>query len=244
MSQRFFSETPVAGPAIELGPLEAQHLTRVMRAKVGDPLIVFDNSGAEFAAEVASIRRSAVEVRILERREIDRESPCRITIAAALPKGDRQKTMVEKLVELGVSTLVPLETTRQVARLSDNVLDRLRRTVIEASKQCGRNRLMEITEGATLPDWVQAADPQAARWLAHPGGQPLYSLATAASPAAGVCCAIGPEGGFTDEEVALAEAAGWRWISLGPRILRVETAAMALAAVLGAAAQVDAGNGP
>ncbi|MEO8496758.1 MAG: RsmE family RNA methyltransferase, partial [Planctomycetota bacterium] len=135
MSRRFFVDLPIADEAAVLTGQEAQHLSKVMRAKVGDELILFDGSGAEFTARVAKIGRSEVDLSIIERCEVDRELPFRLVIGVALPKGDRQRWLVEKLVELGVAELVPLVTIRSVAQPSGNALERLQRAVVEASKQ-------------------------------------------------------------------------------------------------------------
>jgi 16S rRNA (uracil1498-N3)-methyltransferase len=126
---------------------------------------------------------------------------------------------------------VPLVTARGVAQPADQTLKRLRRAVVEASKQCGRNRLLCIEEPRAVPDFLANAPNTAQRVLAHPmtTSTPLSQIAPRVSPA-GSYGAIGPEGGFTDEE--LTAATGWQRISLGPRILRIETAAIALAAWL------------
>ena len=144
MSERFFVEQPISGSTAELVDTEAQHLAKVMRAAVGDEVVLFDGSGAEFAAKVARIAKSAVTLEVVERREINREPRVELTLAVALPKGERQKWLVEKLTELGAARLVPLITERGVAQPVDAAVARLSRAVIEASKQCGRNRLMEI----------------------------------------------------------------------------------------------------
>src|SRR3954468_10272635 len=144
MSERFFSPRPITAGGMMLDGPEAHHLLHVMRAAVGDEITLFDGSGAEFRATVETVRRTDAELRIVERNEIDRELPFELVVGVALPKGDRQKWLVEKLTELGVSTLIPLITERSVSQPTGNVLERLRRTVIEAAKQCGRNRLMQI----------------------------------------------------------------------------------------------------
>jgi 16S rRNA (uracil1498-N3)-methyltransferase len=226
MSQRFFVETPI-GDAARLTDAEAQHLVKVMRAKVGDDVTLFDGTGWEFSGRISGIGKSAVDLDIVERRQVDRELRHSLTLAVSLPKGDRQKVLVEKLVELGVTRLVPLETQRSVAEATPAALIRLRRQVIEASKQCGRNRLMEIGEPQSLEQTLAQTPAALRRVLAHPSGEPIKEIAV--EPAV---VAVGPEGGFTDEEVALAESAGWEIVALGPRILRVETAAIALAALL------------
>lgn len=232
MSERFFVETPIGdAPTALLLDAEAHHLAKVMRAAVGTEVIAFDGSGYEFVAKVQRISKTNVELEIVERQAVDRELPFPLTLAVALPKGDRQKVLVEKLVELGVTRLVPLETRRGVAEATDSALARLRRQVIEASKQCRRNRLMEIAAPRSVEQLLGEIPRSERRLFAHPTGQSLAAFANCEP----TTVAIGPEGGFSDEEVALAQAAGWQVVALGPRILRIETAAVALAAVLGAA---------
>lgn len=231
MSRRFFVDSPITGENACLTGQEAQHLSKVMRAQIGDELILFDGSGAEFTARVDKITRSEVTLSIIERYAIDRELSFRLVVGVALPKGDRQRWLVEKLVELGVSELVPLITARSVAQPSGNALDRLRRAVVEASKQCGRNRLMEIEAERSLEAFFSATSNASLRLIAHPP-----KTDEAASSWRGysdeVAVAIGPEGGFTDEEVRLSKQHGWQTTSLGSRILRTETAAVAIASVL------------
>jgi len=173
------------------------------------------------------------------RHEIDRELSFPVVVAVALPKGDRQKWLVEKLVELGVTQLVPLATERSVALPSEAAIERIGRAVIEASKQCGRNRLMEITAGVPWQEFVETTggstahgrtrpQPRETCYLfAHPGGQAVAELQLIRRMP--TTLAIGPEGGWADGEAALAVEHGWQKIDLGPRLLRVETAAVALA---------------
>jgi 16S rRNA (uracil1498-N3)-methyltransferase len=232
MSERFFVDTPITADRVTLSGPEAHHLARVMRAEVGDRVTLFDGGGCEFAAEIESISKSHVELVVHQRREVNRELSVPFTLAVALPKGDRQRWLVEKAVELGVSELIPLETRRGVAQPSASALDRLRRTVIEASKQCGRNRLLEIAAPQLWQTFVATVKPDALRIVAHLGGLKLRTAwpTDATLPAHGVLAAIGPEGGFTEEEIAQAVTMGWQAVDLGPRTLRVETAVVALAA--------------
>jgi 16S rRNA (uracil1498-N3)-methyltransferase len=234
MSDRFFSETPITGERATLDGPEAHHLLHVMRGRVGDRVTAFDDNGAEFDAEIAKCGRANVEIRILERREVDRELPFELIVGVSLPKGDRQKWLVEKLTELGATNLVPLETERGVAQPTASALDRLRRSTIEAAKQCGRNRLMKVAAPQSWKDYVkaQSSATKSRRLVAHFGGAPLTDLNLA--EAIPTQLAVGPEGGFTDDEIAAAVAAGWQIVDLGPRILRVETAAVVLVAVVAA----------
>jgi 16S rRNA (uracil1498-N3)-methyltransferase len=236
---RYFSESVIKGDSAALSGVEAQHLIRVMRARTGTQLLLFDGHGSEYLAEVERVGRSEVALSILERRDVDRELPIDISLAVSLPKGDRQKWLVEKAVELGVRRIVPLMTSRSVAQPVQQAVARLQRAVIEASKQCGRNRLMQIGQPQEWPEFVSATEDVPTRLLAHPEGKAhdgskrscpvLPSDEAIADP---VLLAVGPEGGFTAEEVALATAAGWRPVDLGPRILRVETAAIFLVAMV------------
>jgi 16S rRNA (uracil1498-N3)-methyltransferase len=245
VADRYFSQRPISEDRVVLSGPEAHHLVHVMRAKPGSRVVLFDGSGVEFLAQVDRIERSRVRLAVLSHQKVDRELPLELTLGVALPKGDRQRWLVEKAVELGVARMVPLVTARSVARYprvwrpiqadqrQGSMAGRLRRTAIEASKQCGRNRLMEITPPRAWPDYVAEAAEAPCRLLAQPGGHaPTPGPLSAADPAGPVFLAVGPEGGFTDDEVSLATAAGWQTIDLGPRILRVETAALVLVAMV------------
>jgi 16S rRNA (uracil1498-N3)-methyltransferase len=234
MSERYFVSTLIQSDTVELDENESRHLSKVLRRKVGDVISVFDGSGAEFTATVASISKKSVEISINQRLEIDRELACPVELAVALPKGDRQRWLVEKCVELGVTRLIPLETTRGVAQPVEKAIARLQRAVIEASKQCRRNKLMVIDSPMSIAkfaeDSSEESNDQLLRWIAHPTGETVGDVAGGGSD---VQCLIGPEGGFTDEEVATAQSAGFRPVSFGARILRIETAALYAAVVAG-----------
>jgi 16S rRNA (uracil1498-N3)-methyltransferase len=230
MSDRYFVDNPISGDRVTLSGPEAHHLIHVMRAMPGTRVTLFDGGGDDFTAAVHRVGRNEVELSILSRASINRELPFELTLGVALPKGDRQKWLVEKAVELGVTRIVPLRTDRAVAQPVEQALARLRRAVIEASKQCGRNRLLRIDEPQSWPAFVAGAADSVCRLLAHPGAAANDQLASSIGSRA-VIAAIGPEGGFTDDEVALAVSAGWQLVNLGPRILRVETAAILLAAM-------------
>jgi 16S rRNA (uracil1498-N3)-methyltransferase len=234
MADRYFADAPLSvGHAVLAGP-ETHHLIHVMRAARGMKVVLFDGGGVEFSAVVDRVARSTVELTVLAREEIDRELPFELTLGVALPKGDRQKWLVEKAVELGVTRVVPLLTERGVAQPVEQALARLRRAVIEASKQCGRNRLMEINNPQAWPDFVRR-DPAetTCRLLAQPGGRhPGNQFAATGETPDRWLLAVGPEGGFTDEEVSTAISAGWHTVDLGPRTLRVETAALVMASMV------------
>jgi len=226
MSERFFlAEPPSHGRGRLVGD-EARHLVRVMRCRVGDEVVAFDGRGTSWRARVASIGRdeAVLDLGAAVVEAATRDAP--LTLAVALPKGDRQKWLVEKLTELGVPRLVPLVTTRGVAEATPAAVERLGRSVIEACKQCGRDTLMAIAEPRTVAEVVAAHRATGGIVVADRGCAPLAGFDRP------VVALVGPEGGFTAEELVAVEAAGGRRVSLGPHVLRIETAAIALAARL------------
>jgi 16S rRNA (uracil1498-N3)-methyltransferase len=227
MAERFYLNCGLAPGPVELDGPEAHHLATVCRLRPGDRVYLFNGDGHQYPAEVVATGRR-VSLRVLGVETTARELGFRLEVAAPLPKGDRGQFLVEKLTELGVTAFVPLRTARTVVQPREAKLERLHRQVIEASKQCGRNVLMTVGELADWEAYTGRADLPETRLVAHPGGEEAWT----AVPAAGVVVAVGPEGGFTDEEITLARDRGWRVVGLGPRVLRMETAALALAARL------------
>ena len=138
-------------------------------ARPGDQVVLFDGSGAEFRARIDRLGRAEIDLTVFGRELVDREAATAITLGVALPKGDRQRWLVEKAVELGVARLVPLSSDCSEDRLSASRLERLRRAVIEASKQCGRNVLMEIASPAEIEALLAGGQRRQLRWIAQPG---------------------------------------------------------------------------
>jgi len=237
-------ELPNQG-TVELPTNEAHHASRVLRCSKDDAIVLFDGLGNEAMATIQSIDKRTVSVAIHSTSFAPRDHSGRLHFAIAMPKGDRQRNTIEKLVELGVDSLSPLETTRSVAVVNEANAERLDRYVVEACKQCGRNRLMSIRPKLSVND-IRAysnsivsnqESDSIAIWILHPKieGQPSHSIHGANSLAKShekLLFLVGPEGGFTDQEVVEAVGQGCRILSLGDRIQRVETAA-ATAAVLG-----------
>lgn len=230
---------------VELPADEAHHASRVLRCSKGDTIVLFDGMGNQAMATIESLDKRSVTATIGSFVFAPRDHAGRLHFAIAMPKGDRQRNTIEKLVELGVDSLSPLDTARSVAVVNDANSERLKRYVEEASKQCGRNRLMSIRKTLQMGEMKSFADSLVPNetsvsfqiWILHPeiDGQSAYSIHSAsaiASPNQGLLFLIGPEGGFTDAEVKEAVQQGARILSLGERIQRVETAA-STAAVLG-----------
>jgi len=233
MSRRFYAPQNWDQSPLRLEDDEAHHLRHVLRLGVGDEVIVFDGRGIEATARIVTVTKSAAELMLLERRPGPAESPVALTLATAVPKGDRFSWLVEKATELGITRLIPLSTDRTVVEAGAGKLERLRKTIIAASKQCGRARLMELTELMAWSDFVEQEIPHGDTYIADPSGDHCdFAALTVSRP---VLLVVGPEGGFTEFELESACDAGASLISLGPRILRIETAAVALAAIFGAA---------
>ena len=223
---------------IALPPEEAHHAGSVLRLQVGDGLVLFDGAGREAQARVYSAAKKTIEVEIESVAEVNRESRRKLTIAIALPKGDRQKWLIEKCVELGVAQILPLDVERSVAKAEKQVVERLERQVIEASKQCRRNTLMKILDPMKWSEFLkriasgdsELINNDCLKLIAHPGGISVQDALAKVGEDGDVIVAIGPEGGFTEEECASAVDSGFEQLSLCARILRIETAAISLAA--------------
>jgi 16S rRNA (uracil1498-N3)-methyltransferase len=226
MADRFYTDQPLGLGDVVLEGAEAHHLAHVRRLEVGERVTLFNGDGKAYRALIESIRKRSVRLRVERIETPTTELGFRLEIASALPKGDRLDYLIEKLTELGATDFVPLQTARSIVQPKEPRLEKLRRAVIESSKQCGRNVLMRVLPPVMWADYCLRPSLPQRRFVAQPGGETLRKQL----PTDGdIAFAVGPEGGFTDEEVAEARQAGWEVVSLGPRTLRVETAAVVLA---------------
>lgn len=227
MSERFYINSPLKPGLVILQGAEAHHLARVSRVRPGDRVCLFNGNGLDYLAEVGQVERRSVELVVQAVEAPRRELGFRLEVAAPLPKGDRGQFLIEKLTELGATSFVPLRCRRSVVHPGETRFEKLERYVIEASKQCGRNVLMKIEPLADWADYCRRGDLPPLRILGHPGGESPRQRTRGDA-----VIAVGPEGGLLEEEVDMARTAGWELLDLGPRILRVETAALVLAAAL------------
>ncbi|HEV3164851.1 MAG TPA: RsmE family RNA methyltransferase [Isosphaeraceae bacterium] len=230
MADRFYCPDRGVEGQVTLSGDEAHHLARVRRVGPGMVVELFDGRGWASLAEVCLVERDRVELALVGEPLPDRAAPVKLTLATAVPKGDRFDWLVEKATELGVARLVPVITERSVVDPRGAKLERLRRVVVEAAKQCGRNVLMDLERPVPWPDYL-GNEPAPLRLLAHPGGLPSLDWPDIESGQA-VALGIGPEGGFTESEVEAASASGWKAVCLGCTLLRVETAGLAGAAAI------------
>lgn len=236
---RIHQAVPLAsGRQIELDAQATAHLTRVLRLRAGDALVVFNGDGdGEYAARVLEIGRRAARIEIGEFSPGGPESPLELVLVQGISRGERMDYTVQKAVELGVSRIVPVLTERTVVNLKGDRAARRREhwqaVVNSACEQSGRNRVPAVAEPLRLTDCLASCESSPRDGLRlvlhHRAGAGLAGMSPPAGP---VTLLVGPEGGLSGAEIASAEQAGFRPLRLGPRVLRTETAAVAGLAVL------------
>jgi 16S rRNA (uracil1498-N3)-methyltransferase len=207
---------------------EARHLAQVLRMKPGDPVIVFDGHGRRAAAEILSVSRDRVPLKLGEILPSRAPLPA-ITLAQAIPKGKNMDLIVQKSVELGIAAIQPLVTRHTVVQPGDGKSEKWRRNALEACKQCGQDTLPEIAEPLAFDRWIATqADAPGLKLIASlaPGARPLRTVLRENPGTPAATLLVGPEGDFSAEETTAALAAGFLPISLGSIVLRVETATL------------------
>jgi 16S rRNA (uracil1498-N3)-methyltransferase len=234
-----FVDVPLsAGEALALPAAPAAHLVRVLRLGVGDAVVLFNGRGGEYSATIESTQRDRVQVRIGTHSPIDRESALSTTLLQGIARGEKMDHVIQKATELGVTRLIPVMSARSTVRLDAQGAARKQQhwqsVAIAACEQSGRNRVPTVESPMSLADACAAADAVLKLALVPTAGAlPLRSLlgSTAAAPAS-IAMLVGPEGGLDEDEVRIAQHAGFVGCTLGPRILRTETAAPAVLAAL------------
>jgi len=220
-----------AGDELALPARAAHHLVKVLRHRVGDRVTLFDGRGREALAEIVTAhRRHGCSVRVIETVAASRESPLRIELIQGLSRGEKMDLVIQKAVELGVSTIRPIISQRSEVRPDKSAASRLARwqeIVIGACEQSGRAQLPEVHAPVAIEEVTAGAST---RLLLHP--EATRRLAERPPAENGVSIAIGPEGGFSEQDVALLERKGFHGVRFGPRILRTETAGIAAVSAL------------
>jgi 16S rRNA (uracil1498-N3)-methyltransferase len=235
------------GSVVELARDTASHLAKVLRARSGDEIVLFNGDGREYMGAIEAVRGSRISAAIGAARPVDRESTFQITLVQCVPRGDRMDFIVQKATELGVERIVPVLSQRSVVRLDEaqaiSKQAHWQAVAVSACEQCGRNRLPRMEAPRPLLSYLgglaSAAPPAGIlRLILEPDrsqppqdGERTLSSGTPA-PAAGAEIAIGPEGGFAPEELEAFELCTFARVGLGPRVLRTETAAIAAIVVL------------
>ena len=221
-----------AGTVVVLADEAAHHISRVLRLRLGNPLILFDGRGGEYDAEISKVNKRNIEVHINQYQEVDNEPQLHITLAQGISRGQKMDFILQKAVELGVDRIIPVMTEYGNVRLDEErqqkKIKHWNGVIISACEQCGRNKIPEIVAPLSFDECLgidAGTDRGMTKIVLHPGtGGRLSKLAKAEG---GIMLLVGPEGGFSDDEIEKACAADYQIINIGPRILRTETAALA-----------------
>ena len=231
---RFYCREALApGAHIELPEPVARHAVRVLRLPPGTPLVLFDGRGGEYPAILERIERDRAFAELGAWREIERESGLAVTLVQAVQAGEKMDFTIQKAVELGVGTIVPVDSRRSVIRLSGERAGKRvahwQGVAAAACEQCGRNRVPLVAPLEKLENWLARPAGDSLRLMLAPGAELAL---TELAPAKNVQLLVGAEGGLDPQEVIAAQQAGFRAVRLGPRVLRTETAALAALAAM------------
>jgi 16S rRNA (uracil1498-N3)-methyltransferase len=226
-AQQLSSDTLVV-----LEPEPSQHLTRVLRLRVGDSVTLFDGSGGAYPGNITAADKRHVQVLTGSRLQQECESPLSIHLGIAISRGERMDWLVQKSTELGVRSLTPLSTEHTGVKLTGDraakKIQHWQHIAISACEQCGRNRVPTIHPLQTLDSWLESTVAERKFVLHHRAD----SNATAGEAPTSTALLVGPEGGLSEGEIETAEQAGYISLRLGPRVLRTETAPLAASAIL------------
>jgi 16S rRNA (uracil1498-N3)-methyltransferase len=232
---RVFIEQPLNHGGQILLPVDAaRHLVQVLRMRIGEHFILFNGQGGEYEATLQAVSKRETVATVGTFHDVNRESPLHITLAQCVSKGDRMDYTLQKAVELGVTEIVPLLSSRTVVKFDaerwERKLEHWQGIVVSACEQSGRTRLPALRAVAELSHWLRYSQTDSIKLVLAPGAREgLRKLKSTVKP---VTLLVGPEGGFSDIEIIQAEALGFAPLSLGPRVLRTETAGVAALAAI------------
>jgi len=232
---RFFCPA-LTDDRVDLSSEEAHHARTVLRLRAGDEVLVFDGQGTEALARLDQVSRERVSLTLGERVRVPYEHPIRLTLAVAMPRAQRQHVLFEKCSEIGVEAVWPVEYERSVVRPGSGTQAKGQRTALEAAKQARRAWVPSVEKSQSFAATLGRAGSfdRAAVLTPVPEAVPLVRLLASGRAGERLLVWIGPEGGLTAEELASARQAGAQMASLGPTILRIETAAIVTASLAAA----------
>jgi 16S rRNA (uracil1498-N3)-methyltransferase len=232
----------IPSPHIENGLLkiegdEVRHIRKVLRLKTGDEIFVFDGLGREFEGMIIEERRTSVMVKIQRSLSPRRDSPLEVTLAQSLLKGEKMDYLIQKATELGIKEIIPFFSSRSVPLLEKSRSlrrhHRWEKIAVEASKQCGRGVVPKIESLQTYSDMLRSASTDHLRLILwERDGIKLKEMLKGSKERKKIFFVIGPEGGFSQDEIEKAEKAGFVAVTLGKRILRAETASLCFLSIL------------
>jgi 16S rRNA (uracil1498-N3)-methyltransferase len=233
---RFYAHnSQISDSQIMLEGDESHHLARVLRLREGAAVFAFDGEGSEWECQIASLGKRETALTIVRQLTDVVESPLHLTLAQALVKGDKFDMIVQKATELGVTRIVPLLTRhsdiRRVEERTEQRLQRWRRISLEALKQCGRRRLVDISEPVSFADFCASGSAGQNLIFSERGGRTLREVAAGLQPVSRLSVSVASEGGWSEDELKSAETNGFLAVHLGARVLRTETAAITAVAL-------------
>ena len=223
----FTEQNLLSGDRVQLEETASHHLSKVLRMQPGRELILFNGAGGEFAATIHEVTKKHVWVSIAEHSVDNRESPLELELAIGISRGERFEWVLQKATELGVSKITPLITERTEVKVTgdrqEKMHERWQQIIISACEQCQRNLLPQLAAPVQISDWLPQVQAALRFVLHHRDSQRLPADKTPQS----VALLIGPEGGLSDREIAHALEQDFNALTLGPRVLRTETAPVA-----------------
>jgi 16S rRNA (uracil1498-N3)-methyltransferase len=235
VTSRVYIDQPLsAGSIITLPEDAARHLVQVLRMRLGDSFIAFNGRGGEYAATLSTAGKREAQATIGQLSNVDRESPLSITLAQCVSKGDRMDYTLQKAVELGVGTIIPLISSRTVVKLDAErwakKIEHWQGVIISACEQSGRTRVPKLAAPEDLDDWLRSSADENLKLILAPGASKQLRQLNPGLRA--ITLLIGPEGGLSEAECTLAAKHEFVPLALGPRILRTETAGVAALAAI------------
>lgn len=233
LTRNYVDVALAVGGVVTLSENATAHLVRVLRLGLGDACVLFNGDGADYEGRLIALGKRGAEVEIMARRELQNESALRLTLAQALARGEKMDWVLQKATELGVAAIIPLATERTEVKLDaergEKRLTHWRGVIAAACEQSGRARLPQLVAPLALRDWLTAS-PEPGWYLDPDAEHNLRDLPV--PPDHALTLVIGPEGGLGERDLASLRAAGFRGLRLGPRVLRTETAGLAVLSAL------------
>jgi 16S rRNA (uracil1498-N3)-methyltransferase len=232
----FISPEQAAGPQITLSGEDVRHIAAVLRMKTGDELLLCDGRGTEYKVKIAQVGKAEIKTDIVSRSKRDIRYPL-ITLGQGMPKSDKMDWIVQKATELGVAAIVPLVTERTIVKVKDEEkrVSRWQKICREAAMQSNRIDIPRVEAIRRFPDYVNSLSPDPETLMLIPweeGTEPIKKVLRGKQGIQHIIVLIGPEGGFSSAEAEIAKSRGFHPVSLGPNILRTETAATAVLSMI------------
>ena len=233
----FIAPSQVSGSRISIADEDVRHIAAVLRMKTGDALLLCDGQGAEYHVTIAEISKTEIKAEIISQRSREIAAP-RITLGQGLPKSDKMDWIVQKATELGVTSIVPLVTERTIVKIKDEEkrISRWQKICREAAMQSNRPDIPQVGAVVASKDFLRTLNPEPGTLLLLPweeSSAPIKDVLKQNPGAQHIIVLIGPEGGFSSNEASMAREKGFHAVSLGPNILRTETAAIAALSMVG-----------